>query len=356
MRSHKLDTTLLAVASPSSYVSVWAEPDNLNPNYQIVPLKTLENVFYRHGRLGRENLVRTFLAQASEEDKISVVLGEGEAEVNGKEVPLGYDAWESWLKTKQHGDEILFEPIPGFGATIEVEYLGDAYRWTTRDSRSGRAGGSFLRRIIEKCVKDEETRSSYEQPPTPVKDISIFFTLPKVEEGRQIILDVGQLASIIRSVFDIRVDTRALTKSLAESFSSGSRHDRSVLCNGNDERGLAVQGILTGRNAYTDAQIKEMTTSNNRSWEEYVMSGCSFETLPRLAALQKVSGSKIYFNSSVGSGDAPEIELRIYTSYRQVNKKQSIGVYAQQELLRERILPKLALAIARLHRPDIFGV
>jgi hypothetical protein len=354
MNTIKQDTSLLAVVSPSSYLTICAEPEN-NQNFSMVPLQTLHGVFHKYGRFGREHLVRTFLAKASDDDRVKAILRSDNE--RGEKVPPGYDAWESWLKTKTHADEVSFAPIPGFGATVQVEYLGDAYRWSTHDAQDGnkRAGGSFLRSLIEACIKDEERDSHFEGPPTPVKDIEIFFTLPTNEESQYVVLDVGVLASIIRSVFKIKVNVRSLTQSLANSFSSGSFHDRAALSDGNDERGLAVQCTLTGRNAYTNAEIEDMTTRNNRSWEKYVITGCSFDSLPRRAALRKVVGSKIYFDRSVGSGYPPEIRLRIYTSYRQVKTVQPLGVYAQQELLRNNLLPKFALAIARLHRPDLFA-
>jgi hypothetical protein len=350
MNTCKQDTSLLAVVSPSSYLTICAEPEN-NQNFSIVPLRTLDEVFHQYGRFGREHLARAFLAKASEDDKISVILRK--AEQRRKEIPLGYDAWESWSKTKTYGDLISFAPIPGLGATVQVEYLGDAYRWSARDAkedRNERAGGNFLRSLIETCIKDEESSSHFEGPLTPIKDINIFFTLPVNEESKDVVLDVGVLASIIRSVFKIKVNVRSLTQYLVNTFSSGHFHDRAVLSEGNDERGLAIQCTLTGRNAYTNAEIEDMTTRNHRSWEEYVMTGCSFDGLPRLAALCKVIGSKIYFDKRVGSGYPPEIRLRIYAYHHH-----QIGVYAQQELLRNNLLPKFALAIARLHRPDIFG-
>lgn len=354
MKDYQLNPLLLTFASPSSYVTVYSEKMSCS-NYQTVPVKVFDDLFGPWSRINREHLVRIFLEKASDEDKIAAVLKKP-LKTEEKAV-LSYESWESWQKTKKFGESISFAPVPGFGTVIDVVYLGDAYQWRVRDIPGNRrAGEMFLQSIIESCIKDLESDSRFEKLPEPVEDIHVFFSLPVVKDKQDTVLDVGVLADIIRSVFKIKVNAKVLTKSLVASFLSGRFDDRAQLCEGESEKGLSVQCILTGKNAYTSGQIGEMTSRNNRNWHEYSMSGCSFDTIPRLAAFSKVLGSKIYFNGRVGDGEPPEMCLRIFVySHRSANLYTPLGVYAQQELLRNDLLPRFALAIAKLHRPDIFG-
>lgn len=343
------DTTLLSAASPSSYVRVFADP-NTNSNYSIVPLKILENVLSDWGRYGKEGLVKIFLECSSIDDKRKVIF----RDVVGD----GYDTWKKFLDSRSYGDSVSFEPIPGLGANVDIDFLGDAYRWGVSDTRGGnRTSKDLLRRIIEKRIQEESDESRFDVfPQVPFENIEMFFTVPTIESDGHIVLDVCDFMAILRSVFLIKLNARDFAKKLVKGFLSGNFSDKVNLNEGDEYKGLTIQCMLTGKNAYTEDQVKEMTSRNNRSWEEYVSSGCSFDENPRLASLRKVIGSKIYFHRWVGCAYPIEFRLRIFVSnYIRKSCKDHIGAYAQQEFLKNDLIPKFGLAIARLHRPDIFG-
>ena len=345
-RGHDLKDgiSLISIASPASHLQVLMSCEEKNEYSQTVPLYVLDEIFgYSY-----KDFIKKFLETASEDEKIESILAIRESIISVRK------QWEAWGKDRGENQILYFTPIPGLKARLRVRFQGDAYSWEAEEDGSTHRDG-ILRRVLLSCIEDIKKDSRKGLEPAVFSFIHLLFSLPNVTEKRRVVLDCSLLTSMIKNTFGIKVNASKLAKDLSSGFLFGGSSGDVTLAEKMDVKNVHLQCTLSPKHIFTKDEAEEYEKRNGEL-TRCLLGSCSTSDKSRYASFDKVVGPKIYLRDDIGMYYPPTFVLRLfhYTSIRKIEGK-IFGPYATNEWVTKHALPKFAIALMRLHSPELFS-